>query len=180
MHAILRSARKQPRVSCALAAVVAILACSAACSSKPTTQEGAAPTPAAAEPPASSAPTPAASSAPPQQPAAQTPSGKKAAPGTKEVDVESVKVNLDEIFPRGQGRELLLNNCTTCHTFVPIVTLQMTADAWDRNRSIHRERVPNLSEDEISVLYSYLKANFNPKRPPAKLPQALLDTWTAY
>ena len=87
---------------------------------------------------------------------------------------------MDEIFPKGRGRELLLNNCTSCHTFVPIVTLQMTKEAWERNRNIHRDRVPNLTEDEIKVLYSYLESNFNPSRPPAKLPRALLETWTAY
>jgi len=99
-------------------------------------------------------------------------------PASNAAAADSAKVNLDEIFPKGRGRELVLNNCTACHTFVPIVTLQMTKDSWERNRGIHRERVPNLTDDEISALYSYLEANFNPNRPPAKLPQALLDTWT--
>lgn len=101
-----------------------------------------------------------------------------APPVSNAAAAESAKVNLDEIFPKGRGRELVLNNCTACHTFVPIVTLQMSKDSWERNRGIHRERVPNLTDDEINVLYSYLEANFNPNRPPAKLPQALLDTWT--
>jgi cytochrome c5 len=90
------------------------------------------------------------------------------------------RVNIDEIFPAGPGRDLVLNNCTICHTFVPIVVLQMTPEAWERNSRDHRERVAGLSEDEIKTLYEYLVANFNPDRPVPKLPKALLDTWTSY
>ena len=51
------------------------------------------------------------------------------------------KVNMDEIFPPGEGRDLVLNNCQNCHTFVPIVVLQMEEEAWTRNSIDHRERV---------------------------------------
>ena len=90
------------------------------------------------------------------------------------------KVNLDEIFPPGRGRDLVLNNCTTCHTFVPIVVLQMSKEAWERNSRDHRERVKALSDADFQVLYQYLVANFNPNRPVPKLPPELLQTWTAY
>lgn len=95
-------------------------------------------------------------------------------------DTESVKVNIDEIFPDGQGRDLVLNNCTSCHTFVPIVVLQMDQEAWAGNRLIHRERVSALSDAEFETVYQYLVANFNPDRPVPKLPKALLNTWTGY
>src|SRR5262245_12860831 len=71
----------------------------------------------------------------------QPPQPAKAAPAAPAPDTQSAKVNLDEIFPPGRGRELLLNNCTTCHTFVPIVVLQMTKEAWERNGRDHRGRV---------------------------------------
>ena len=90
------------------------------------------------------------------------------------------KVNLDEIFPPGRGRELVLNNCTTCHTFVPIVILQMTEEGWERNSRDHRGRVAALSDADFKVLYEYLRRNFNPNRPVPKLPPELLATWTAY
>jgi hypothetical protein len=93
---------------------------------------------------------------------------------------EPVKINIDEIFPGGPGRELTLNNCTSCHTFVPIVVLQMNKEAWERNERIHRSRVPGLSDDEFKTLYVYLQANFNPDHPVPKLPKELLDTWTSY
>jgi hypothetical protein len=92
----------------------------------------------------------------------------------------SAKVNIDEIFPSGKGRDLVLNNCTGCHTIVPIVVLQMTREAWERNSRDHRGRVSALSDAEYKILYDYLIANFNPQRPVPKLPKELLDTWTSY
>ena len=95
-------------------------------------------------------------------------------------DTQAAKVNIDEIFPSGRGRDLLLNNCTGCHTFVPIVVLQMTKEAWERNSRDHRGRVAALSDADFKTLYDYLIANFNPNRPVPKLPKELLDTWTSY
>jgi hypothetical protein len=90
------------------------------------------------------------------------------------------KVDIDQIFPPGEGRDLVLNNCQNCHTFVPIVVLQMEEDAWTRNSIDHRERVTQLSDEDFKTLYIYLKANFHPGRPVPKLPKELLDTWTSY
>jgi cytochrome c5 len=90
------------------------------------------------------------------------------------------KVDINAIFPPGDGRDLVLNNCQNCHTFVPIVVLQMDKDAWTRNSLDHRERVTSLSDEEFSRLYAYLTANFHPGRPVPRLPKALLETWTSY
>lgn len=92
----------------------------------------------------------------------------------------AASVNLNEIFPAGRGRELLLNNCTTCHTFVPIVVLRMSKEAWERNSRDHRERVKALGDADFKVLYEYLVANFNPQRAVPQLPPELLETWTSY
>ena len=43
-------------------------------------------------------------------------------------------------LPAGSGRDLVLNNCQNCHTFVPIVILQMEEAAWTRNGVDHRPR----------------------------------------
>ena len=80
----------------------------------------------------------------------------------------------------GPGRDLVLNNCTSCHTFVPIVILQMTKEAWERNGRDHRERVTGLSDADFEILYEYLIANFNPARLVPALPRELLDAWTSY
>ena len=99
---------------------------------------------------------------------------------TASPDTQAAKINIDEIFPAGRGRDLLLNNCTGCHTFVPIVVLQMTKEAWERNSRDHRGRVAALSDADFKTLYEYLIANFNPDQPVPKLPKELLDTWTSY
>ena len=80
----------------------------------------------------------------------------------------SAKVDLDQIFPPGDGRDLVLNNCQNCHTFVPIVVLQMEEDAWTRNSIDHRDRVAQVSDEDFKTLYTYLQANFHPGRPVPK------------
>jgi mono/diheme cytochrome c family protein len=91
-----------------------------------------------------------------------------------------IRVNLEEIFPPGPGRDLVLENCQNCHTFVPIVVLQMDKDAWQRNSLDHRERVTTLTDEQFKTLYEYLTTNFGPHRPVPKLPKELLKTWTGY
>lgn len=89
-------------------------------------------------------------------------------------------VNLEEIFPPGPGRELVLNNCQSCHVWVPIVILRMDKNAWHRNSMEHRDRVKALSDAEFKTLYNYLTTTFTPDRPIPKLPPALLESWTSY
>jgi hypothetical protein len=65
-----------------------------------------------------------------------------------------------------------------CHTFVPIVILQMDDEAWTRNSRDHRMRVSGLSDDEFNTAYAYLKKHFDQNHPVPKLPQVLLESWT--
>jgi hypothetical protein len=106
--------------------------------------------------------------------------GGRALPPQPDAKTVAAKVNIDEIFPPGEGRDLVLNNCQNCHTFVPIVVLQMEEAAWTRNSIDHRERVTQVSDEDFKTLYAYLKANFHPGRPVPTLPKELLDTWTSY
>jgi hypothetical protein len=91
-----------------------------------------------------------------------------------------VRVDIDEIFPVGPGRDLLLNNCQNCHVWVPIVILEMDEAAWFRNSLEHRGRVEGLSDEEFELLYDYLSSTFTPDRPIPELPAALLEAWTSY
>jgi hypothetical protein len=93
---------------------------------------------------------------------------------------QPTKVNMDEIFPPGPGRDLVLNNCQSCHPWVPIVILRMDKAAWSRNSLEHRERVKGLRDEEFKILYDYLSSTFTPDRPVPKLPPELLGTWTSY
>jgi cytochrome c5 len=111
---------------------------------------------------------------------APPPAAKQQAQAAPAADNAPNHVDINTIFPAGPGRELVLNNCTSCHTFVPIVILQMNKDEWERSSRNHRSRVPGLSDDEFKTLYTYLVANFNPDHPVPVLPKELLATWTTY
>jgi YgiT-type zinc finger domain-containing protein len=77
-----------------------------------------------------------------------------------------------------EARELVLSNCTSCHTFVPIVMQQFDHKGWDGLFGRHRARVPQLDDEQVDRMKAYLAANFNPEQPPPELPEALLELWT--
>ena len=88
--------------------------------------------------------------------------------------------NIMDVFPEGEGRALVLNNCQSCHVLVPILVLPLDEAAWYRSSLEHRERVEGLSDGEFETLYAYLTSTFTPDRPKPELPPSLLDTWTTY
>lgn len=82
----------------------------------------------------------------------------------------------------GEARGLIVNNCTACHTFVPIVMQQFDANGWTGllDRHVGAGRIKQLSSQQVAVIHDYLSANFNGSLPPPELPPALLATWTSY
>lgn len=102
-------------------------------------------------------------------------------------------VNLDEIFRCAatddagkahclEARNLITNNCTICHTFVPIVMQQFDGAGWTGllDRHVQNGRVNQLSPEQIAAIHDYLSDNFNGSLPPPDLPPELLATWTSY
>jgi len=87
---------------------------------------------------------------------------------------------MDELFPPGPGRDLVLQNCTNCHSIVPIVLARFDSGGWDQNRAKMEPKVPQVSKQQVDQVYAYLKKNFYPGKPVPKLPQDLLNTWTSY
>jgi hypothetical protein len=79
-----------------------------------------------------------------------------------------------------RARNLILNNCTSCHAFVPIVLQQFDVAGWGGLLSRHRSRVPQLSDAQVAEIKAYLAANFNASLPPPDLPAELLKEWTSY
>lgn len=110
---------------------------------------------------------------PPTVPEAESEAASQPAP-------EAKPFNIRDVFPEGAGRELVLENCQSCHVLVPILVLRMDEAAWYRSGIEHRERVEGLTDQEFEVLYDYLISKFPPDRPIPTLPPALLDTWTTY
>lgn len=88
--------------------------------------------------------------------------------------------NINDVFPEGAGRDLVLDNCQSCHVLVPILVLPLDEAAWYRSSLEHRERVEGLTDSEFETLYQYLESNFTPDRATPELPPALLDSWTTY
>lgn len=72
------------------------------------------------------------------------------------------------------ARETILYNCTSCHTFVPIVLSQKTREEWNATLTAHRPRVPELSEEQWEQVLDYLATHFNPETPPPAIPAELL------
>lgn len=70
-------------------------------------------------------------------------------------------------------REVVLQNCTSCHTFVPIVKAQKSPDEWGAMLSTHRDKIADVPGDEITRIQQFLAARFNPQTPPPKLPPEL-------
>ena len=97
------------------------------------------------------------------------------------------EVNIEEIFwcnagePTGEqtqeqciaSRDATLTNCTSCHTFVPIVKAQKTPEQWHATMEAHRERVTTMNDEDYAQLEAFLAAHFNPENEPPTLPPAL-------
>jgi mono/diheme cytochrome c family protein len=152
-----------------LLAGVASLAVAVACS-----------TPTASAPQADAAPR-ATAAATQAAPAPAAPAA-KAAPTTAASGAPKAvtKINIDEIFPPDEGRDLVLQNCVNCHTIVPIALARMSPGEWATHRQNHRPRVGGISDAEADRLWAYLTKHFGPDHQVPNLPQELLDTWTSY
>ncbi len=177
----------------ALLSVLALAACAAqptavpqpttaatptgAATTAPTVAPTTAPTTAATLPPKSTvAATTAATLAPKSTVAPTTASaGPTSQPGT------FGKADLDKIFPPGKGQDLVFENCTNCHSWVPIVLAGFDTNAWEQNKLKHRSRVPQLSDADFNYLYDYIEKNFPAGHPvPTNIPEDLLKEWTSY
>jgi hypothetical protein len=102
------------------------------------------------------------------------------------LDVRAQEVDINAIFSCEAGktgsqsaadcastRNAILQNCTSCHTFVPIVKAQKSPDEWDAVIGVHRERLPDMADDQFGQIRTFLVAHFNPSNPPPTLPPEL-------
>ncbi len=87
---------------------------------------------------------------------------------------------MDELFPQGPGRDLVLDNCMNCHSMAPIVMAQKTKGEWNQLAIVHRDKVSRLTDDDFNQLLGYLIANFGPDHKVPQLPDELLSGYTNY
>ena len=71
------------------------------------------------------------------------------------------------------ARNLILSNCSSCHSIVPIVKTQRTEEGWRATMETHRTNVPDMSEPDFGLVGAFLAAHFNPNNPVPELPPAL-------
>ena len=82
--------------------------------------------------------------------------------------------SIGDLFPEGDGRALVLNNCSACHAVACSTIGQRTESRWNAIRSAHIDRLPGLSAADMETLFGYLAANFNDSMPEPNVPQAFL------
>lgn len=83
------------------------------------------------------------------------------------------RLNLDAIAPPGRERDLVLQNCDACHSFVCPFRGQRTAEHWETVKVDMREKVANINNEDYETLFAYLEENFNDKKPEPNLPPEL-------
>lgn len=87
----------------------------------------------------------------------------------------TTRLNLDTFLPRGQARDLFLNNCTACHSFVCAVLGQRTIEHWEYIKRTHRTLITSpISDADYGLVFTYLEQNFSDSQPEPELPPELI------
>lgn len=81
-----------------------------------------------------------------------------------------------DIFPEGEGRVLVLNNCAGCHAAACAAIGQRTPARWEALQDAHREHIPSMSEEDLETVFTYLQSNFDNTQPEPEIPQAFLQS----
>jgi hypothetical protein len=82
---------------------------------------------------------------------------------------------LGDLFPEGEARDLVLNNCSSCHAVACSVIGQRTAARWNGLKEGHSDRMPSLAEGELDRMFAYLQGHFNDTQPEPSVPAAFLE-----
>lgn len=88
---------------------------------------------------------------------------------------DSAPFNVGSIFPPGEGRDLVLSTCGSCHPVVCSARGQRTAERWESIRKSHQDKLTGQSAANVTTMFTYLKQNFNETKPEPKVPAALAE-----
>ena len=80
-----------------------------------------------------------------------------------------------DIFPEGEGRTLVLNNCAACHAVACAAIGQRSPARWEALQESHEEHIPSMSEEDLETVFTYLQSNFDNTQPEPEIPQAFLQ-----
>jgi mono/diheme cytochrome c family protein len=76
-----------------------------------------------------------------------------------------------DLFPPGAGRDVVLNNCGTCHNLACSTIGQRAAARWESLKASHIEKV---SDADREAAFGYLAAHFNDSTPEPVVPPKFL------
>jgi hypothetical protein len=108
-------------------------------------------------------------SAPPAGQASSVPAS--AAPGPNPGE----PFNVGTIFPPGEGRDLVMSTCGSCHPLVCSARGQRSTERWDSIRKSHDDKLTGQSQANVTSMFAYLKRNFNETKPEPKVPVELAE-----
>jgi hypothetical protein len=77
-----------------------------------------------------------------------------------------------EIFPPGQQRDAVMNNCGSCHNLACSAIGQRSPERWKALEEGHKDKV---SGADMHAMFEYLAANFNASKPEPKIPPRFLE-----
>jgi hypothetical protein len=80
--------------------------------------------------------------------------------------------NVADIFPAGQGRDVVLNSCGSCHNLACSAIGQRTSARWDSLRESHKDKI---TDADAAAAFTYLQSNFNDAKPEPKVPAKFLQ-----
>ena len=106
-----------------------------------------------------------------EQAASSKPGASSTSPAVS-VAAASEPKTVADIFPPGPGREQVLTSCGSCHNVACAAIGQRSALRWDALRDGHKEHMQGA---DLSVMFGYLKANFDDTRPAPVVPPRFLD-----
>ena len=70
-----------------------------------------------------------------------------------------------ELLPPGQGRDLVLDSCTTCHNLRVVVQARLSREAWAKAVNDMIQRGAPVFPEEIEPMTDYLSKIFGPAVP---------------
>lgn len=84
-------------------------------------------------------------------------------------------IDMDAIFPAGYETErtLVINSCSSCHSWVCVVINQRPVAHWGTVQKTHQDLVSGLNNEQLDLVFGFLSENFNDTKPEPELPDIL-------
>ena len=90
-------------------------------------------------------------------------------------EAESEYRTVADLFPEGPGRALVLDTCGACHAVACSAIGQRTLARWDNLHADHRDKASGTSEEDLTTVFTYLKASFSEDQPELRVPPRFLE-----